>query len=77
MTVMSGKRQRPAPRNKTVRPEIIAEVRRAGEEQGVSPVQRAIGVLGSGYYAAVNGELVSETTCEKFEAWYLNGKLKP
>jgi len=74
--VMSGKRQRPARRNKTLLPEMIAAVRQAGEEQGVSPVQRAIGVLGSGYYAAINGSPVSETTYRKFETWYREQKTK-
>lgn len=69
---MTKARQRPAPRNKTVRPEVVAEVRRAALEHSVSSVQRAIGVLGSGYYAAVSGEQVSETTCQKFERWYLS-----
>jgi hypothetical protein len=75
--VMSGKRQRPAPRSKIVPPEIIAEVRRAGTEQSVSRVQRAIGVLGSGYYAAMSGLPVSEATCQKFERWYASRSAQP
>lgn len=75
--VMSGKRQRPTPRNKALLPETIAAVRSVGEAEGVNVVQRAIGVLGSGYYAAMSGKPVSEATYNKFERWYLSRKETP
>ena len=68
---------KPGPRDRVLPPEWIAAVRRAGDADGVNNIQRELGIMGSGYYAAMQGKAVSATTYRAFELWYLERKVTP